>query len=87
MLQTLACFKSHVKLSCSASACHHNPSVLNSDATLVRGGCRKKVEEEIDPEQLRKDLERLEMIKAKRWVQAASHLCSAHDSSSVHEAA
>ena len=40
--------------------------------TLLMWGaytCRKKVEEEVDPEQLRKDLERLEMIKAKRWVQ------------------
>ena len=32
---------------------------------------KKKDEEEIDPEQLRKDMERLEMIKAKRcaWQQ------------------
>ena len=29
--------------------------------------CRKKGEEEIDPEQARKDLERLEMTRKKRW--------------------
>lgn len=32
--------------------------------------CRKVVEEEPDPEQIAKDLERLEMIKKKRSVQA-----------------
>lgn len=37
-------------------------------------GCRKKDEEEVDPEQARKDLERLEMIRKKRWVSAAPRL-------------
>ena len=33
---------------------------------------RKKVEEEeVDPEQLKKDMERLELIKKKRWVTSA----------------
>ncbi len=30
--------------------------------------CRKKEEEEIDPEQARKDMERLELIKQRRYI-------------------
>ena len=42
----------------------HNVLLIASAAGLLL--CRKKDEEEIDPEQLRKDMERLEMIKQKR---------------------
>ena len=39
-----------------------------SEADAVPLTCRKKGEEEIDPEQARKDLERLEMTRKKRCV-------------------
>ena len=39
-----------------------------SEADAVPLTCRKKAEEEIDPEQARKDLERLEMTRKKRCV-------------------
>lgn len=36
--------------------------------------CRKKEEEEIDPEQARKDMERLELIKQRRYISTLTML-------------